>query len=199
MNCLHTDKRYNIFFSTPPSDRDQDVPFISLKLFSAIFWIIKKLIAFSIYSSLVNISVRSLLSKWDWHQTAGLLKCQQKKSVLKNATIRNLCVCCKVLILISTQGEKHIGHFIICLSIHRLHHHPSREPVDICLKPEVMPAPSFFLRQWVESFRLALTSPSLLTQNYWSRPRPVNYNLLVKLLSPRFQTDWRARVRLWRR
>lgn len=59
----------------------------------AIFWIIKKQIVLSIYTTLVNISVKRLRSKWDEKGPST-----QQKSMVRNASIRDVCACVCLLV-----------------------------------------------------------------------------------------------------
>lgn len=74
---------------------------------------------------------------------------------------------------------------VICLAAHQLHHHTIQTPVDICLQPEA-DVRAFIFSQTMSG----IISPSRRALhhywrgNYWSGPRPVNYNLLVKLFPP---------------
>lgn len=128
---------------------------------------------------------------------------------VKNTSVRSMCVCvCVWKVLIPCNTTKTLCSLyvcvflsvcwcVICLPSHQLHHHTNPAPVDICLQPVVMSTPSFFSDNEWNHFPLAQTSTSLLTPNYWSGPRLLNYNLLVKLFCPLLKRTERERLMEW--
>ena len=103
--CIHSDERC---FILTPIRKEPRWAIYFLETILAIYWIIKKQIAPSIYRSLVNISVRRLLSKWDCHENGLLTECQ--KNVVKNTSIRDMHVCAQVQVcVLKFWSNAHLG------------------------------------------------------------------------------------------
>lgn len=130
-----------------------------------------------------------------------------KRSAVKNASIRDECVL-RILVLKfrsdlhhegkhSQRGSKSARACVICLPAHQLHHHAKRAPVDILPTAQGDVRTFIFLRQWVESFPLTQTSPSLLTTELLIRTSAGKLQPISQTLWKSFEKTGRQRLIEW--